>query len=60
MRIVYLSFLNLYKQRSLRSYEPGSVRLRGGELAADDCWLEGYQIVVFVGETAPDVLLGEP
>lgn len=24
-------------------YTPGSGRPRGGELAADDCWLDGYQ-----------------
>lgn len=26
----------------IKHYKPGSERPRGGEFAADDCWLEGY------------------
>lgn len=40
---------------------------RGGELAADDCWLDGYQedsdarpsYCNFVGEVAPEVVWGD-
>lgn len=48
--------------------KPGSDRPRGGEFAADDCWLDGYHeerddrpsYGSFVGEVAPEVLLGDP
>ena len=47
--------------------KPGNVRPRGGELAADDCWLDGYHAEreervsygSFVGEVAPEVRCGE-
>lgn len=42
--------------------------MRGGEFAADDCWLDEYhegRIVLpsdgsFVGDIVPEVLLGDP
>lgn len=50
------------------SSKPGSDRPRGGEFAADDCWLVEYHGVrddrpsyeSFVGEVAPEVLFGDP
>lgn len=48
--------------------KPGNGRALGGELAADDCWLDGKKDDIeprpsywgFVGELVPDVLWGEP
>lgn len=45
---------------------PASWRERGGELAAEDCWLDGYHgdsairpsYEGFVGEVEPDVICG--
>lgn len=53
---------------TIKHYEPGSERARGGEFAADDCWLDGYhednEVLPsyrgFVGDVAPDVFLGDP
>ena len=47
-------------------YKPGFERPRGGELAAEDCLLDGYHGVIdmwasirdFVGEVAPDINFG--
>lgn len=47
--------------------QPGTERPRGGEFAADDCWLEGYHednddrpsYGSFVGEVAPEVRCGD-
>lgn len=39
-------------------WAPGTGRPRGGELAADDCWLDGYhdeREPRVVGEVAPEV-----
>jgi len=49
--------------------KPGIERPRGGELAADDCWLDGYHGDMevypsrrgcFVGDVAPEVIFGDP
>lgn len=49
------------------THKPGIEPPRGGELAAEDCWLEGYNCGIavcpskrFVGEVAPDVNFGDP
>lgn len=50
------------------NHRPGSGRPRGGEFAADDCWLDGYHdeseprpsYAVLVGELMPEVFLGDP
>lgn len=47
--------------------KPGNERPRGGEFAADDCWLDGYHEDSedrvsngsFVGEVAPEVRCGD-
>jgi hypothetical protein len=55
--------------QSMERHKPGKFRLRGGELAAEDCLLEGiqgdnetvgpsYRGLGF-GEVAPDVSLGD-
>lgn len=48
-------------------FKPGSERPRGGEFAAEDCWLDGYHEDIedresygcFVGEVALEVLCGD-
>lgn len=50
----------------IQLYKPGFERPRGGELAAEDCLLDGYHGVIdmwasirgFVGEVAPDINFG--
>ena len=50
------------------SYKPGCGRPRGGEFAADDCWLDEYHednIVRpsyggFAGDVVPEVFWGDP
>lgn len=50
------------------NHKPGIGSPQGGELAAEDCWLDGYHGDIamcpskrgFVGEVAPDVNFGDP
>lgn len=54
---------------SNKNYKPGSERVRGGEFAAEDCWLDGYHdediddrtsYCDFFGDVAPEVSWGDP
>lgn len=59
---------NKNTQVHTRQNKPGKFRLRGGELAAEDCLLEGIQgdkgiiglgLGLGFGDVAPDAILGD-
>lgn len=63
---IYSIHVALQIQIATCLYKPGFERPRGGELAAEDCLLDGYHGVIdmwasirdFVGEVAPEINFG--